>query len=191
MGVMPPAASLPPMPVISSGNISAPVLHGFASSANGNVIFGHPTDPSHGDDARHLVICNKWAISNAARRHVFGGWRHASATATAWSRRSWSSSSLKCSSCNLKPGWWSHWRRNARQSVARHRQGVGEPRWLTFLPGSSAIYSALVGALSTHFPQKVPEFMAYQSIIVRSFREFDGDGWYQYDRVFRRQVVIT
>ena len=104
MGVMPPAASLPPMPVISSGNISAPVLHGFASSANGNVIFGHPTDPSHGDDARHLVICNKWAISNAARRHVFGGWRHASATATAWSRRSWSSSSLKCSSCNLKPG---------------------------------------------------------------------------------------
>ena len=52
-------------------------------------------------------------------------------------------------------------------------------------------YSALVGALSTRFPQKVPEFMAYQSTIVRSYREFDGDGWYQYDRVFRRQVAIT
>ena len=52
-------------------------------------------------------------------------------------------------------------------------------------------HSALVGALSTKFADKVPEFMAYQALIVKCSRDYDGFGWVLYDRAFRRQVVVT
>ena len=52
-------------------------------------------------------------------------------------------------------------------------------------------FSALVGALSTKFADKVPEFMAYQALIVKCSRDYDGFGWVLYDRAFRWQVAVT
>ena len=52
-------------------------------------------------------------------------------------------------------------------------------------------FSALVGALSTKFPGKVPEFMAYQAVIVKCSRDYEGISWVLYDRAFRQQVAVT
>ena len=52
-------------------------------------------------------------------------------------------------------------------------------------------FSAMVGALSTTYPDKVPEFMAYQALIVKCSRDYEGLGWVMYDRAFRRQVAVT
>ena len=37
----------------------------------------------------------------------------------------------------------------------------------------------------------VPEFMAYQSTIMKCYKDFEDLGWAQYDRAFRRQVAVT
>lgn len=58
---------------------------------------------------------------------------------------------------------------------------------ITWLQG----FASLVSALSTTFPAYVPEFMAYQSTIVRCYRDYDGLCWVQYDQTFRRQVAVT
>ena len=52
-------------------------------------------------------------------------------------------------------------------------------------------FGALVSVLSTRYPDKVPEFMAYQATIIKCSREFEGLGWLQYDRAYRRQVAMT
>ena len=52
-------------------------------------------------------------------------------------------------------------------------------------------YAALVGALSTAYPGKVPDLMAYQATILRCYRDFEGPAWVQYDRAYRRQAAIT
>ena len=52
-------------------------------------------------------------------------------------------------------------------------------------------FSAMVGALSTTYPDKVPEFMAYQALIVKCSRDYEGLGWVMYDRAFHRQVAVT
>ena len=43
-------------------------------------------------------------------------------------------------------------------------------------------YAALAGVLSTRYPTYVPGLMAYQAIILKAYRDFDGLGWAQYDR---------
>ena len=45
--------------------------------------------------------------------------------------------------------------------------------------------------MSTSFSAYVPEFMAYQSTIVKCYRDYDGLSWVQYDRAFRRQAAVT
>ena len=52
-------------------------------------------------------------------------------------------------------------------------------------------FASLVSALSTKYPTMVPEFLAYQSTIVKCYKDFEGLGWAQYDRAFRRQVAVT
>ena len=52
-------------------------------------------------------------------------------------------------------------------------------------------YASLVSALSTRYPAMVPEFMAYQSTTVKCYKDFEGLGWAQYNRAFRRQVAVT
>lgn len=50
-------------------------------------------------------------------------------------------------------------------------------------------YSALVSVLSTKYPLYVPEFMAYMCLIVKCSKRFEGLGWFNYDRAFRRQAA--
>ena len=50
-------------------------------------------------------------------------------------------------------------------------------------------YGTLVSVLAHKYPSKVPEFMAYQSIIVRCYSDYEGDGWLAYDRAFRRKAA--
>jgi len=45
------------------------------------------------------------------------------------------------------------------------------------------------GVLSTKYPNKVPEFMAYLELIVKCSRDYEGFGWVLNDRAFRRQVA--
>ena len=52
-------------------------------------------------------------------------------------------------------------------------------------------FASMVSALSTRYPAYVPEFLAYQSTIIKCYRDYDGLGWAQYDRAFRRQVAVT
>ena len=47
-------------------------------------------------------------------------------------------------------------------------------------------FAAMAGVLSTKYPTKVPEFMAYQALIVKCSRDYEGIGWVLYDRAFRR-----
>lgn len=50
-------------------------------------------------------------------------------------------------------------------------------------------YGTLVSVLAHKFPSKVSEFMAYQSIIIRCYADYEGDGWLAYDRAFRRKAA--
>ena len=50
-------------------------------------------------------------------------------------------------------------------------------------------YSTLVSVLAHKFPAKVPQLMAYQSVIVRCYTDYEGDSWLAYDRAFRRKAA--
>ena len=41
----------------------------------------------------------------------------------------------------------------------------------------------------TRFPLKAPELLAYQSLIVRAQRNYEGEHWVAYDRQFRREAL--
>ena len=49
----------------------------------------------------------------------------------------------------------------------------------------------MVVVLSSGFPEKTPELMAYQKTIVRAYRSFSGDGWVTYDSCYRRKAAVT
>lgn len=52
-------------------------------------------------------------------------------------------------------------------------------------------FASLVSALSIKYPTMVPEFLAYKSTIIKCYKDYNGLGWVQYDRAFRRQVALT
>ena len=52
-------------------------------------------------------------------------------------------------------------------------------------------YAAMEGMLSRAYPTMVPEFMSYQTTIIKCARDFDGLAWTQYDRAYCRQVAQT
>ena len=43
--------------------------------------------------------------------------------------------------------------------------------------------------MTTWFPEKAPEFFAYQALIVRAERNYEGKRWVSYDRQFRREAL--
>ena len=50
-------------------------------------------------------------------------------------------------------------------------------------------FSLMAAILSTRFPEKAPEFWAYQASIVRAERNYEGTRWVSYDRQFRREAL--
>ena len=50
-------------------------------------------------------------------------------------------------------------------------------------------YGTLVSVIAHKFPTKLPQLMAYQSIIIRCYTDYEGDGWLAYDRAFRRKAA--
>lgn len=84
-----------------------------------------------------------------------------------------------------KPGRWSILGAALPQEPRKRRPPV--TNIFTWLQG----FASLVSALSTRYPAYVPEFLAYQSTIIKCYRDYDGLGWAQYDRAFRRQVAVT
>ena len=50
-------------------------------------------------------------------------------------------------------------------------------------------FTTLAAALSAHYPDKAPHFMAYLRTIVRASRNFEGPAWASYDAAYRRQVA--
>ena len=55
-----------------------------------------------------------------------------------------------------------------------------------FTVEQSKLYSAV---LATKYANYIPVLMAYMSIIIKCHKRFDGLGWYNYDRAFRRQAA--
>ena len=77
---------------------------------------------------------------------------------------------------------------SAAEGRKRHHPPITNIHVFTWLQGSASLTSVL----STKYPTMVPEFMVYQStIIIKCYKDYDGLGWVQYDRAFRRQVAIT
>ena len=50
-------------------------------------------------------------------------------------------------------------------------------------------FTTLAAALSAHYPDKAPHFMAYLRTIVRASRNFEGPAWASYDAAYRRQAA--
>ena len=50
-------------------------------------------------------------------------------------------------------------------------------------------FSLMAAILTTRFPEKAPEFFAYQAMIVRAKRNYEGNRWVSYDRQFRREAL--
>ena len=50
-------------------------------------------------------------------------------------------------------------------------------------------FSLMAAILATRFPEKAPEFFAYQAMIVRAERNYEGSRWVVYDRQFRREAL--
>ena len=52
-------------------------------------------------------------------------------------------------------------------------------------------FSLLAGVLAKKYPEKAPEFFAYQKRIVHTSRNFEGPTWVAYDRAYRRQALSS
>ncbi len=52
-------------------------------------------------------------------------------------------------------------------------------------------YSSLVSILALRYPEKTPQFKAYQRTIVRAQTSFTGEVWVTYDSCYRRKASIT
>ena len=50
-------------------------------------------------------------------------------------------------------------------------------------------FASMAAVLSTRYPEKVAEFWAYQTSILRAARNFDGAAWVAYDRQYRREAL--
>ena len=50
-------------------------------------------------------------------------------------------------------------------------------------------FSLMAATLTTRFPEKAPEFFAYQATIVRAERNYEEGRWVAYDRQFRREAL--
>ncbi len=50
-------------------------------------------------------------------------------------------------------------------------------------------FSLMAAILTTRFPDKAPELFAYQAMIVRAERNYEGKRWVSYDRQFRREAL--
>ena len=52
-------------------------------------------------------------------------------------------------------------------------------------------FSMLAGVLTTKYPERAPELMAYQKTIVHASRSFAGDHWVTYDLCYRRRAAAN
>ena len=50
-------------------------------------------------------------------------------------------------------------------------------------------FNAFISLVSNSEPNRVPDLLAYSSLIVHAARKFEGDGWQVYDRNFRRAAT--
>lgn len=50
-------------------------------------------------------------------------------------------------------------------------------------------FGRMAAILTTRFPEKGPEFWAYQSTILRAAHNYEGGSWVAYDRQYRRDML--
>ena len=50
-------------------------------------------------------------------------------------------------------------------------------------------FNAYITVVATREPSRVPDLLAYASLIVRASRMYQGDGWAHYDRTFRKKAA--
>ena len=50
-------------------------------------------------------------------------------------------------------------------------------------------FSLMAATLVTRFPDKAPEFFAYQATIIRAERNYESGHWVSYDRQYRREAL--
>lgn len=85
---------------------------------------------------------------------------------------------------NLLPdGVGTTWRKDGRTSK-RSRRSLTILEWLQ-------CFSTYVSVLARKHPNRVPDLMAYQTLIIDASLEFRGDSWAGYDRRFRQDAAST
>ena len=50
-------------------------------------------------------------------------------------------------------------------------------------------FGQMAAVLVTRFPEKAPEFWAYQSTILKAAHNYEGGSWVAYDRQYRREML--
>lgn len=50
-------------------------------------------------------------------------------------------------------------------------------------------FNSYTAVISTYFPNRARDLLAYMALIIRTAKRFGGMAWYNYDRAFRREAA--
>ena len=88
----------------------------------------------------------------------------------------------------LLPEFWA----SVREDEEAKKEGkVRRSRKVTDIFTWLQCFGTYVAVRGSQTPTMIPEFMAYQSTIVRSSQDFSGLAWVRYDAAYRRQAALT
>lgn len=95
---------------------------------------------------------------------------------------------------HYQPNWsarYSIWHyQEEDQKCCHQRRGQRRGQFTDILLWTEC-YATLVAILSSRFPEKTAQFMAYLKTIVKAQRTFTGEGWVTYDACYRRKAALT
>ena len=84
-----------------------------------------------------------------------------------------------------------HWKSEEEESSCCHHSRAPRKGPVTDILLWVECYSTLVAVLATKYPAKVPQLLAYQRRIIRSYKKYAGQGWITYDVSYRHSAANT
>ena len=91
---------------------------------------------------------------------------------------------------DLLPEFWVAPREGEEATAQRLARNRGRRRTQDICVWSQC-FAIYVAVMSTKWPQRVPEMMAYMIQIIRASQEYEGLWWFVYDEAYRRQAAAT
>lgn len=83
------------------------------------------------------------------------------------------------------------WRAQEEEQKCCHQRRSQRRGPVTDIMMWTECFASMVAILSTKYPEKTGQFMAYLRTIVKAQRTFSGEGWVTYDSCYRRKAAIT